>query len=81
MSAIIGPLVPDKISTSQTWAVKDESEYGKLLDSIIGQLYLGEWIMYSDRDDEWSGPGVYRLQVRLNRPSGRPLYSLKWETL
>lgn len=79
MSAIIGTLVPDIISTSQTWAVNDMSEYGKLLDSIVEQLYLGEWLMYADRDDEWSGPGVYRLQIRLNRPSGRPLYSLKWE--
>lgn len=26
-----------------------------------------------------SGSGVYRLQIRLNRPEGCPLYSLKWE--
>lgn len=85
MSAIFGPLVPDTISTSQTWAVKDESEYEKLLNKVLGQLYSDEWlepedrIICTDRDDEWSGPGVYRLQIRLNRPEGKPLYSLKWE--
>lgn len=72
-------LVPDILSTSQTWAVEDKSGYARLLDDVLGRLYLGVWPKYADRDDEWSGPGVYRLQARLNRPEGRPLYSLKWE--
>lgn len=79
MSAISGTLVPDIISTSQTWVVKDIPEYEKLLDGIIKQMYFGTWLLYADRNDEWSGPGVYRLQIRLNRPEGLPLYSLKWE--
>ena len=79
MSAIPMALVPDVVSTSQTWAVEDESGYAKLLDDVLGRLYLGQWLKYADRIDEWSGPGVYHLQVRLNRPEGRPLYSLKWE--
>lgn len=77
--SIDGLLVPDVLSTSQTWAVANESGYAGLLDDVLGRLYLGVWPKYADRDDEWSGPGVYRLQIRLNRPEGRPLYSLKWE--
>lgn len=79
MSAIQKPMVPDVVSTSQTWAVEDESEHANLLDAILGRMYLGVWQRYADRDDEWSGAGIYRLQIRLNRPEGRPLYSLKWE--
>ena len=91
MSAIFGPLVPDTISTSQTWAVKDMLEYKKLLDGVLKQLYSDEMLEPEDwmepencmkcaeRNDEWSGSGIYRLQIRMNRPEGRPLYSLKWE--
>lgn len=71
--------VPDTLSTSMTWLVMEELGYLKLFDSILVQLYSGDQQAYIDRDIEWSGPGVYRLQVRLNRPEGRPLYSLKWE--
>ena len=73
-------MVPDTLSTRMTWAVMEEDGCRKLLTSILNQLYPGDvWQKYACRDDEWSGPGVYRLQVRLNRPEGCPLYSLKWE--
>lgn len=71
--------IPDTLSTRMTWAIMEESGHRKLLDSILEQLYPGKNYSIRDRDDEWSGPGVYRLQVRINRPEGRPLYSLKWE--
>ena len=71
--------IPDVLSTRMTWAIMEEDGYRKLLDSILGQLYPLAKGFNHDRDDEWSGPGVYRLQIRLNRPEGRPLYSLKWE--
>lgn len=73
--------VPDTLSTRTTWVIMEESEYTKLLDAILGQLYPRARPLSHDRDDEWSGPGVYRLQVRLNRPERRPLYSLKWESV
>lgn len=73
--------IPDTLSTRMTWAVMEESGYTRLLDAILGQLYPLAGPLGLDRDDEWSGPGVYRLQVRLNRPEGRPLYSLKWESV
>lgn len=79
MSAITGTLVPDILSTSQTWGITEEYDYLKLLDSIVEQLYAGDQLAYIAYDMEWSGPGVYRLQIRLNRLEGRPLYSLKWE--
>lgn len=80
MSAITELLIPDVISTSQTWAVSDESEYIKLVTRILGKLYPEHtWQQYAYREDEWSGAGTYRFQIRLNRPEGRPLYSLKWE--
>lgn len=79
MSAIPMALVPDVVTSSQTWALTDEDEASRLLDGILERLYLGQWPKYADRDGEWSGSGVYRLQIRLNRPEGRPLYSLKWE--
>lgn len=79
MSALPGFAVPDVVTSSQTWTLVGKAEATRLLDNILGRLYLGVWPKYADRDDEWSGTGVYRLQVRLNRPEGRPLYSLKWE--
>lgn len=79
MSAIQGPVIPDIVTSSQRWAVKDWTDCAKLLNEILERLYLGVWPRYADRDNEWSGPGVYRLQVRINRPEGRPLYSLKWD--
>lgn len=75
-----GSLIPDILSTSMNWVIMEESGYTKLLNGILDRLYPGNvWQKYACRDDEWSGAGVYRLQVRLNRPEGRPLYSLKWE--
>lgn len=79
--------VPDTLSTSMTWAIMEETGLTKLLDSVLEQMYPGGffqkregvWEKCVDREYEWSGPGSYRLQVRLNRPEGRPLYSLKWE--
>jgi hypothetical protein len=79
MSAIFGPTVPDVVTSSQTWKLFDRTEASRLLDEIHRQLYPVDWLMAADQDNEWSGAGVYRLQVRLNRPEGRPLYSLKWE--
>lgn len=79
MSAIPVVLVPDVLSSSQSWALLDREDYYKLLDSLMAGLCGTCWLRHADLDDEWSGPGVYRLQVRLNRPEGRPLYSLKWE--
>lgn len=70
--------IPDVLSTRMTWAIMEEDGYRKLLDSLLEQLYPSPGLDI-DRDDEWSGPGVYRLQIRLNRSEGRPLYSLKWE--
>lgn len=75
-------IIPDLITTRMTWAITEEGGYRKLLTRILNQLYPGNtWQRHAHRDDEWSGPGVYRLQVRLNRPEGKPLYSLKWEGL
>ena len=79
MRAIFGPVIPDVITSSQTWSLTDKAEASRLLDNILGQMYPSARLIYRDRDDEWSGSGVYRLQTRLNRPEGRPLYSLKWE--
>lgn len=79
MSAIFGPVIPDILTSSQTWSITDKTEASRLLDNILGQLYPLVPPVDCDRDDEWSGSGVYRLQVRINRPEGRPLYSLKWE--
>lgn len=72
-------VIPEILSTSQTWEIENRFKYIKLLDDILEQLYLGVWQKYADRHDEWSHAGVYRLQIRVNRPEGRPLYSLKWE--
>lgn len=79
MSAIFGPTVPDVVTSSQTWKLFDRTEASRLLNDIHRQLYPVAGVMTVDLDDEWSGTGVYRLQIRLNRPEGRPLYSLKWE--
>ena len=79
MSAIHGPLLPDVLSSSQSWALLDRKDYYRLLDSLLAGLCGTCWLRHADLDAEWSGSGVYRLQVRLNRPEGRPLYSLKWE--
>lgn len=81
MSAIFGPAVPDVVTSSQTWSLTEKAEASSLLDSITRQLYPSPYARpdNADLDDEWTGAGVYRLQVRLNRPEGRPLYSLKWE--
>ena len=81
MNAIKDLIIPDTISTSQTWAVNDMPEYKRLLYSLLEQMYPDECrvLVNTDRDEDWSGPGVYRLQIRMNRPEGMPLYSLKWE--
>lgn len=79
MSAIFGPILPDVITTSQTWSLTDKAEASSLLNGIIRQLYPIAWQTNIDRGDEWSGSGVYRFQLRLNRPEGRTLCSLKWE--
>ena len=70
---------PDILTTRMTWAIMEEAGHRKLLDSIVDQLYPGNCQACACREYEWSGPGVYRLQVRLNRPEKCPLYSLKWE--
>lgn len=79
MSAISGPVVPDVVTSSQTWALSDRAEASRLFNLVTRQLYPVVRLLSIDGDVEWSGPGVYRLQIRLNRPEGRPLYSLKWE--
>lgn len=79
MSAIPGPTVPDVLSSSQSWELLDRKDYYRLLDSLLTGLYGTCWPRHAAADAEWSGSGVYRLQVRVNRPEGRPLYSLKWE--
>lgn len=79
MSAIFGPILPEVVSSSQTWALSDKAEASRLLDDILRQMYPIVRQLNVDLDDEWSGSGVYRLQIRLNRPERRPLYSLKWE--
>lgn len=79
MSAIFGPAVPDVVTSSQTWSLTEKAEASSLLDSLARQLYPYARLDSADLGDEWSGPGTYRLQVRLNRPEGHPLYSLKWE--
>ena len=78
-NAIFGMVIPDVLTSSQTWALTDKDEAYILLDNVTRQLYPFARPVNRDRDDEWSGSGVYRLQIRLNRPEGRPLYSLKWE--
>jgi len=77
----IGSVVlPDVITSSQTWTLLTPSDARKLLARMLNAAYPGGiWQRYADRDDEWSGTGEYRLQIRINRPEGRPLYSLKWE--
>lgn len=78
--SIKSEVLPDIVTSSQTWELLTPSGAGRLLTKLLNATYPGSvWQRYADRDDEWSGPGVYRLQVRLNRPEGRPLYSLKWE--
>lgn len=79
MSAIAGPVVPDVLSSSQSWGLPDRKDYCRLLDTLLTGLCGTCWLRSADLDAEWSGSGVYRLQVRLNRPEERPLYSLKWE--
>lgn len=79
MSAISGQILPDVLTSSQTWSLTDQDEMTKLLDDILGQMYPLTRSLSFDSDAEWSGSGVYRLLIRLNRPEGRPLYSLKWE--
>ena len=78
--SIGGVVLPDVITSSQTWALMTPSDARKLLTRLLNAVYPETgWQHYACRDDEWSGPGVYRLQIRLNRPEGTPLYSLKWE--
>ena len=78
--SIGGAVLPDVITSSQTWTLVTPSDARKLLNKVLNAAYPGGvWQRYADRDDEWSGIGEYRLQVRLHRPEGRPLYSLKWE--
>ena len=69
----------DVITSSQTWSLETRAEHQDLLHDLMGRMYGKSWLYYTDVDEEWSGPGVYRLQIRLNRPEGRPRYSLKWE--
>ena len=69
----------DMLTSSQTWALETPEAHRTLLYGLLDRLYAGVWPRYADVEEEWSGPGVYRLQVRVNRPEGRPLYSLKWE--
>lgn len=78
MSAIQGTLVPDVVSSSQSWWLDSPEDGRKLLESLLTGLCGTCWLRCADIDTEWSGPGVYRLQVRVNRPEKRPLYSLKW---
>lgn len=79
MSALSGDFLPDVLCSAQTWTLQDRAQYESLLERFLGNLYGGCWPMFANREIEWSGPGEYRLQVRLNRPEGHPLYSLKWE--
>lgn len=78
--SIGGAVLPDVVTSSQTWALLSPSDARKLLNKLLNAVYPnGVWQKYAYRDDEWSGPGSYRLQMRVNRPEGMPLYSLKWE--
>lgn len=78
--SIEGVVLPDVVTSSQTWALVTPSDARRLMDRLLDAVCPETgWQRCACRDDEWSGPGVYRLQVRLNRPEGRPLYSLKWE--
>lgn len=79
MSALSADCLPGVICSTQTWTLQDRAQYEALLERLVGNLCGGCWLGLEDREIEWSGAGVYRLQVRLNRPEGRPLYSLKWE--
>ena len=75
----IGEFQPDVVCSTQTWVLQNKAQLKLLLEKLMTSLCGTCWPRHADLDDEWSGTGVYRLQVRLNRPEGRPLYSLKWE--
>lgn len=79
MSALSGNFLPGVICSAQTWTLQDRAQHESLLESILKTLYEDCWPMFANREVEWSGPGKYRLQVRIHRPEGHPLYSLKWE--
>lgn len=79
MNAVSGVVLPDVIGSAQGWMLQDRTEYERLSDLLLKSLCGDQWMRHADREDEWSGSGVYFLQVRVNRPEGRPLYSLKWE--
>lgn len=72
-------VVPDVLSSAQSWRLDSRRCYCTLLRSLLEGLCGTGFVRHADLDAEWSGTGVYRLQVRLNRPEGRPLFSLKWE--
>lgn len=79
MAALSADYLPGLVCSTQTWTLQDKAQYENLLERLLKALCGDCWLRFADREVEWSGAGVYRLQVRLNRPEGRPLYSLKWE--
>lgn len=79
MSALSGDFLPGVICSTQTWTLQDRAQYEALLERILTNICGVCWFRVADREIEWSGLGEYRLQVRIHRPEGRPLYSLKWE--
>lgn len=79
MSAISGEFLPGVLCSTQTWTLQNKLQYESLLERTLRALCGDCWLRFADEEVEWSGSGEYRLQVRLNRPEGRPLYSLKWE--
>ena len=79
MAALSADYLPGVLCSTQTWTLQDRAQYESLLDRLMRALCGDCWLRFADREVEWSGLGEYRLQVRLHRPEGRPLYSLKWE--
>lgn len=78
--SIEGLVVPELLTTSQTWRIDDLVSYCKLLERLLLAVYPG-FRGRAEAEREFSGPGVYRLQIRVNRPEGSTLVSLKWEGL
>lgn len=79
MAALSADCLPGVVCSTQTWTLEDQAQYESLLERILKNLCGVCWLRFVDRKVEWSGLGEYRLQVRIHRPEGRPLYSLKWE--